>query len=74
MRTATYNGPTHRLILGTSGRVLERGMPTEITEDEASRFGEHGPWAEHDVTVEPRETEAPPPPPEPQPDTQPQEA
>lgn len=52
MKRATYHGPDHRLRLGDDGRILERGVPTEITDAQATRFGERGSWSAFDVSIE----------------------
>lgn len=48
MKTATFHGPQNALRLRGSGRVLRRGVPTEVTNDEADRLVA----SRHDVTVE----------------------
>lgn len=47
MREATFNGPQGALRLRDSGRVLKRGVRTEVTNAEADRLAQ----ADVDVTV-----------------------
>lgn len=47
MKSVTFNGPQNALRLRESGRVLRRGVRTEVTDNEAVRLSE----AAVDVTV-----------------------
>ena len=51
MKLVTWNARDGRLKLGGTSHVLHPGVPTEVPDDVASRFGKRGSWAHLDVTV-----------------------